>query len=48
MISKLVDDRGHSDSMSLIGQLGAIRTLALGIELLTRRVQLPKGALGAR
>lgn len=52
-ISRLDDDgrigenHGHSDSMSLIRQLGAIRTLALGIEIVTRRVKLPKSALSA-
>jgi hypothetical protein len=42
---RTVEDRGHSDSIALLGQIGAIRTLVLGIEILTRRVKLPKGVL---
>jgi predicted ester cyclase len=44
---RVLEDRGHSDSISLVRQLGVIRTLVLGLEILTRRVKLPKGALGA-
>jgi predicted ester cyclase len=44
---RILEDRGHSDSISLVRQLGMIRTLILGLEILTRRVKLPKGALGA-
>jgi SnoaL-like polyketide cyclase len=44
---RILEDRGHSDSIALVRQLGAIRTLILGLEILTRRVKLPKGALGA-
>jgi len=44
---RTVEDRGHSDSIALLGQIGAIRTLILGLEILTRRVKLPKGALKA-
>ena len=42
---RTIEDRGHSDSIALLGQLGVIRTLALGLEILTRRVKLPKGSL---
>jgi predicted ester cyclase len=42
---RTLEDHGHSDSMSLIRQLGVIRTLILGLEILTRRIKLPKGAL---
>lgn len=44
---RIVEDHGHSDSLSLPRQLGAIRTLALGLEILTGRIKLPKGALRA-
>jgi SnoaL-like polyketide cyclase len=44
---RILEDRGHSDSISLVRQLGMIRTLILGLEILTRRVKLPKGALSA-
>lgn len=42
---RILEDRGHSDSIGLVRQLGAIRTVLLGLEILTRRVKLPKGAL---
>ena len=42
---RTLEDRGHSDSIALLGQLGAIRTLLLGLEILTHRVKLPKGVL---
>jgi predicted ester cyclase len=42
---RTLEDRGHSDSIALLSQLGAIRTLILGLEILVRRVKLPKGAL---
>jgi predicted ester cyclase len=45
---RILEDRGHSDSIALLGQIGVIRTLILGLEILTRRVKLPKGALKAR
>jgi predicted ester cyclase len=45
---RTVEDRGHSDSIALLGQIGVIRTLILGLEIVTRRVKLPKGALKAR
>jgi hypothetical protein len=44
---RTVEDRGHSDSIALLRQLGVIRTLILGLEILTRRVRLPKGVLKA-
>jgi predicted ester cyclase len=44
---RTVEDRGHSDSLALIRQLGLTRTIILGLEILTRRVKLPKGALKA-
>lgn len=43
---RILEDRGHSDSIALVRELGVLRTLALGLEILTRRVKLPKGALG--
>jgi hypothetical protein len=42
---RTVEDRGHTDSLSFIRQLGAMRLSVLGLEILTRRVRLPKGAL---
>jgi predicted ester cyclase len=45
---RTVEDHGHSDSIALLGQIGAIRTLILGLEIITRRVKLPKGALKVR
>jgi predicted ester cyclase len=44
---RIIEDRGHTDSISLIRQLGVVRSLLLGIEILTRRIALPKGALKA-
>jgi predicted ester cyclase len=44
---RTMEDRGHTDSISLLRQLGVIRTLLLGLEILTRRVKLPAGALRA-
>lgn len=44
---RTLEDRGHSDSIALLGQLGVIRTLILGVEILTCRVKLPKGVLKA-
>jgi predicted ester cyclase len=44
---RTLEDRGHTDSIALVRQLGVIRTLVLGLEILTRRVKLPKGALRA-
>jgi predicted ester cyclase len=44
---RIVEDRGHSDSLALVRQLGPLRTLLFGLAILTRRVKLPKGALGA-
>jgi predicted ester cyclase len=44
---RILEDRGHSDSISLVRQLGVIRTILLGLEILTRKVKLPKGALGS-
>jgi predicted ester cyclase len=43
---RILEDRGHSDSIGLVRQLGVTRTLLLGLEILARRVKLPKGALG--
>jgi hypothetical protein len=42
---RTLEDHGHSDSIALPRQLGVIRTLILSLEILTRRVKLPKGAL---
>jgi predicted ester cyclase len=44
---RTLEDRGHTDSIALIRQLGVLRTVVLGLEILTRRVRLPKGALRA-
>jgi predicted ester cyclase len=44
---RILEDRGHSDSIALLSQLGVTRTLILGLEILTRRVKLPKGILKA-
>jgi predicted ester cyclase len=44
---RILEDHGHSDSMSLVRQLGPVRILILGLEILTRRIKLPKGALTA-
>lgn len=43
---RIVEDNGHTDTISLIRQLGVLRTAILGLEILTRRIKLPKGALG--
>lgn len=43
---RIVEDRGHSDSIALVRELGLLRSLLLGLEVLARRVKLPKGALG--
>jgi predicted ester cyclase len=42
---RIVEDHGHTDSISLLRQIGMIRTLVLAAEILTRRVKLPQGAL---
>jgi predicted ester cyclase len=42
---RIIEDHGHTDTISLLRQLGAIRTIILGVEILTRRVELPKGAI---
>jgi ketosteroid isomerase-like protein len=42
---RTLEDHGHSDSISLVRQLGVARTVVLGLEILTRRVRLPSGAL---
>ncbi|HEY7892168.1 MAG TPA: ester cyclase [Solirubrobacteraceae bacterium] len=42
---RIVEDHGHTDTISLLRQLGMLRTLLLGVALATRRVKLPKGAL---
>jgi predicted ester cyclase len=44
---RTLEDRGHADSIALIRRLGVLRTLVLGLEILTRRVKLPKGILKA-
>jgi len=45
---RALEDHGHSDSISFLRQLGAIRTLILLLEITSRRVTLPKGALRVR
>jgi hypothetical protein len=47
-VGRTVEERGHSDSIALLGQIGVIRTLILGLEILTHRVKLPRGVLKAR
>jgi predicted ester cyclase len=42
---RIIEDHGHTDSISLLRQIGMIRTLALAAEILARRVKLPRGAL---
>jgi hypothetical protein len=44
---RILEDHGHSDSIALLRQLGVLRTLLLGLEILTRRIKLPKGMLSA-
>jgi hypothetical protein len=44
---RTLEDHGHTDSIALVRQLGVLRTIVLGLEILTRRVKLPKGALRA-
>lgn len=44
---RILEDHGHTDSIALLRQLGISRTLLLGLEILTRRIRLPKGMLGA-
>jgi len=43
---RILEDRGHTDSIALLRQLGVLRTLLLGLEVLSRRVKLPRGVLG--
>jgi hypothetical protein len=38
------EDFGHADTLSLLGQLGVLRSLRLGVEVLIGRVKLPKPA----
>jgi predicted ester cyclase len=40
---RIREDHSQSDSMSVLRQLGAIRALALGIEILTGRIRIPRG-----
>ena len=42
---RILEDHAHSDTISLARQIGIARTLVLALEVLTRRVNLPKGAL---
>jgi predicted ester cyclase len=42
---RIAEDRGHTDTISLLRQLGVLRTIALAGEILTRRVKLPQGTL---
>jgi len=42
---RIVEDHGHSDTISLIRQIGIPRTILLALEILTGRAKLPKGAL---
>lgn len=45
---RIIEDRGHTDSLALLSQIGILRTLILGLEVITRRVKLPKGVVRAR
>jgi hypothetical protein len=36
------EDFGHADTLSLLGQLGVVRSVRLGLEVLIGRVKLPK------
>jgi predicted ester cyclase len=38
------EDWGYSDTVALLGQLGVLRTLLLGAEILVGRVKFPKDA----
>jgi hypothetical protein len=38
------EDFGHADTLSLLGQLGILRSVRLGFEVLIGRVKLPKPA----
>ena len=38
------EDFGYADSLTLVGQLGVLRSLRLGLEVLLGRVKLPKPA----
>jgi len=38
------EDFGYADTLSLLGQLGVLRSLRLGIEVLVGRIKLPKPA----
>jgi predicted ester cyclase len=42
---RILEDHGHTDTVSLLRQIGVIRTLVLAAEIITRRVKLPRGAL---
>jgi hypothetical protein len=42
---RTLEDHAHSDSISFLRQVGVTRTLVLALEILTRRVKLPNGAL---
>lgn len=44
---RTLEDNGHTDTIAMVRQLGMVRTLVLGLEILTRRVKLPKGTLRA-
>ena len=38
------EDFGYADSLTLVGQLGVLRSLRLGLEVLIGRVKFPKPA----
>ena len=42
---RILEDHGHTDTVSLLRQIGVLRTLVLATEIITRRVKLPQGAL---
>jgi SnoaL-like polyketide cyclase len=39
----VIEDRGFTDTFSLLRELGVFRTLLLGLKVLTGRVKVPKG-----
>jgi hypothetical protein len=44
---RIREDHSHSDTITLLRQLGPLRSVALGLELLTRRIKRPNRAVSA-
>jgi predicted ester cyclase len=44
--ARIIEDWGYTDALSLLRQLGVGGTARLALDLATRRVRLPAGALG--